>query len=52
MGIEVFWRGFFLRLLRETALFSRLLRHAGPREDPGVKSRMCPPYPQRVLKGD
>ena len=23
-----------------------------PREDPGVKSRMCPPYPQRVVKGD
>ena len=21
-------------------------------EDPGVKSRMCPPYPQRVVKGD
>ena len=21
------------------------------REDPGVKSRMCPPYPQRVVKG-
>ena len=23
-----------------------------PRGDPGVKSRMCPPYPQRVVKGD
>ena len=23
-----------------------------PREDPEVKSRMCPPYPQRVVKGD
>ena len=23
-----------------------------PREDPGFKSRMCPPYPQRVVKGD
>ena len=22
------------------------------REDPGVKSRMCPPYPQDVVKGD
>ena len=23
-----------------------------PREDPGVKSRIRPPYPQRVVKGD
>ena len=23
-----------------------------PREDPGVKSRMCPLYPQRIVKGD
>ena len=23
-----------------------------PREDPGVKSRMCHPYPQRVVKGN
>ena len=23
-----------------------------PREASGVKSRMCPPYPQRVVKGD
>ena len=25
-----------------------------PREDTGggVKSRMCPPYPQRIVKGD
>ena len=23
-----------------------------PHGDLGVKSRMCPPYPQRVVKGD
>ena len=23
-----------------------------PLGDPGVRSRMCPPYPQRVVKGD
>ena len=26
--------------------------HQYLREGPGVKSRMCPPYPQRVVKGD
>ena len=33
-----FWRG--------------LLPELFPREGPGVQSRICPPYPQRVLKGD
>ena len=27
-------------------------KSTSPREDPGVNSRMYPPYPQRVEKGD
>ena len=43
----------------ETKLYAQfqlnMSNHVGeksPREGPGVKSRMCPPYPHRVVKGD